>query len=180
MPPQILGHEFAGTVVELGDGVTGFDVGDRIAVWPVHYCGECAACRAGRVNACQRIGFHGLTSHGGGMAEFTTVATQKLHRLPDSVDLRMGALVEPMAVAWHAVSQRGVEPGQTALIAGAGLIGIGVWFALRARGVENILVSEPSADRRTVIEDIGASAAPLPTVRLDPRGPAAVTPTTTG
>lgn len=158
MPPQILGHEFSGTVVELGEGVEHFDIGDRVAVWPVYYCGECAACRVGRVNACQRIGFHGLTSHGGGMAEFTTVAAAKLHKLPDSVDLRMGALVEPMAVSWHAVNQSGVEPGQTALVAGAGPIGIGVWFALRARGVENVVVSEPSADRRAVIEKIGATS----------------------
>lgn len=163
MPPQILGHEFSGTVVELGDGVEEFAVGDRVAVWPVYYCGECAACWAGRVNACQRIGFHGLTSHGGGMAEFTTVSATKLHKLPESVELRMGALVEPMAVSWHAVSQSGVEPGQTALIAGAGPIGIGVWFALRARGVENILISEPSADRRTVIEKIGATSVIDPT-----------------
>jgi (R,R)-butanediol dehydrogenase/meso-butanediol dehydrogenase/diacetyl reductase len=107
MPPQILGHEFAGTVAALGDGVEGYEVGDRVAVWPVYYCGYCAACRNGRVNVCRNIGFHGLTSHGGGMAEFTTVAADKLHKLPDAVDLRMGALVEPMAVAWHAVDQSG-------------------------------------------------------------------------
>lgn len=157
MPPQILGHEFSGTIVELGAGVEGFAVGDRVAVWPVYYCGECAACRAGRVNACQNIGFHGITSNGGGMAEFTTVAASMLHKLPESVDLRMGALVEPMAVAWHAVTQGGVEAGQSALIVGAGPIGIGVWFALRARGVEHVLVSEPSAERRRTIEKIGAT-----------------------
>ncbi|WP_144872397.1 2,3-butanediol dehydrogenase [Microbacterium sp. 1.5R] len=155
--PQILGHEFSGTVVELGAGVTGVQVGDRVAVWPIYYCGECAACRRGMFNACQKIGFHGLSSHGGGMAEFTTVDASKLHSLPDNVDLRMGALVEPMAVAWHAVSRSGVEAGGSALIAGAGPIGIGVWFALKARGVRNVLVSEPSADRRAIISALGAS-----------------------
>jgi (R,R)-butanediol dehydrogenase/meso-butanediol dehydrogenase/diacetyl reductase len=154
--PQILGHEFSGTIVELGEGVTDVAVGDRVAVWPVYYCGECAACRRGMFNACQKIGFHGLSSHGGGMAEFTTVSASMLHVLPDNVDLRMGALVEPMAVAWHAVERSGVQSGGTALIAGAGPIGIGVWFALKARGIDKVLVSEPSAARRATLEALGA------------------------
>ncbi|MGW8483156.1 2,3-butanediol dehydrogenase [Microbacterium sp. NPDC055903] len=155
--PQILGHEFSGTVVELGEGVTDVAVGDRVAVWPVYYCGECPACRKGMYNACRTIGFHGLSSNGGGMAEFTTVPASKLHVLPENVDLRLGALVEPMSVAWHAVSRSGADAGSTALIAGAGPIGIGVWFALKARGIEKVLVSEPSADRRATIAALGAT-----------------------
>lgn len=155
--PQILGHEFSGTVTELGEGVTNVAVGDRVAVWPIYYCGECPACRKGMFNACQKIGFHGLSSNGGGMAEFTTVPASKLHVLPENVDLRLGALVEPMSVAWHAVGRSGVDAGGTALIAGAGPIGIGVWFALKARGIEKVLVSEPSADRRATIAALGAT-----------------------
>ena len=154
--PQILGHEFAGTVVEVGEGVEGIAVGDRAAVWPVYYCGECPACRKGKYNACQKIGFHGLSSHGGGMAEFTTVPASKIHLLPENVDLTLGALVEPMSVAWHAVERSNVQAGQTALIAGAGPIGIGVWFALKARGIDRVLVSEPSAARRETIAALGA------------------------
>ena len=154
--PQILGHEFSGTVVELGEGVTNVSVGDRVAVWPIYYCGACAACLKGLYNACRMIGFHGLSARGGGMAEFTTVPASKVHVLPENVDLRMGALVEPMSVAWHAVGRSGVKAGQTALIAGAGPIGIGVWFALRAQGIDNIIVSEPSADRRAAIAAVGA------------------------
>ncbi len=156
MPPQVLGHEFSGTVVELGEGVDGVAVGDRVAVWPVYHCGTCAACRAGMVNTCRSFGFHGLTSQGGGMAEYTTVPATMLHRLPDEVDLRMGALVEPMAVAWHAVDLSGVRPSGSALIAGAGPIGIGVYFALRARGVESVVISEPSAARRAAVQRLGA------------------------
>lgn len=155
--PQILGHEFAGTVVELGAGVEGVSVGDRVAVWPIYYCGECPACRRGLYNACQKITFHGVSSDGGGMAEYTTVPASMLHVLPENVDLRMGALVEPMSVAWHAVERSGVQAGGTALIAGAGPIGIGVWFALRAHGVEKVLVSEPSEMRRRTIAALGAT-----------------------
>ncbi|MGW5385305.1 2,3-butanediol dehydrogenase [Nocardia sp. NPDC003963] len=154
-PPQVLGHEFSGTVVELGEGVDDIAVGDRVAVCPVYSCGSCAACRAGMVNVCRYIGFHGLTSHGGGLAEYTTVPRSMAHRLPESVDLRLGALVEPMAVAWHAVGAGGVQPGQTALIAGAGPIGIGLWFALRARGVEQVVLSDPNPERRLVAAQLG-------------------------
>ncbi|SEO49182.1 2,3-butanediol dehydrogenase [Trujillonella endophytica] len=153
--PQVLGHEFSGTVVELGPDVTGVSVGDRVAVFPVYSCGTCTACRRGRINACRRIGFHGLTSHGGGMAAYTVVPASMLHVLPASVDLRLGALVEPMAVAWRAVRAGGVQPGETALVAGAGPIGIGLWFALRAHGVETVVVAEPSPERRAAIERLG-------------------------
>lgn len=153
--PQILGHEFSGTVVEVGEGVTSVQVGDRAAVYPVYSCGTCVACEEGRPNVCRTIGFHGLTSHGGGMAEFTTVPADFLHTLPESVDLRMGALVEPMAVGWRAVTLSGVEAGQRALVAGAGPIGFGIWFALQARGVEDVIVSEPSESRRAAAERLG-------------------------
>jgi (R,R)-butanediol dehydrogenase / meso-butanediol dehydrogenase / diacetyl reductase len=155
--PQVLGHEFSGTVVELGAGVTSVRVGDRVAVLPIYSCGECPACRNGRYNLCRNVGIHGVSAHGGGMAEFTTVSASMLHVLPDDVDLRMGALVEPMSVAWHAVRRSGVEADGTALVAGAGPIGIGVWFALRARGLTKVIVSEPSAERRATIAALGAT-----------------------
>ena len=163
LPPQILGHEFSGTIVELGKEVDGYAEGERVAVWPIYYCGICPACKRGVYNACQRIGFHGLSSDGGGMAEFTTVNASSLHKLPASVDLRLGALVEPMSVSWHAVDLSKVKSGQTTLIAGAGPIGIGIWFALRARGVDTIVISEPSADRRASMERLGAEIVVDPT-----------------
>ncbi|OMB87181.1 alcohol dehydrogenase catalytic domain-containing protein [Mycolicibacterium conceptionense] len=155
--PQILGHEFAGTVVEVGEGVTGVKVGDRAAVYPLAaYCGECAACRRGLHFSCRLMGSVGANAPGGGLSEYTTVDASALHLLPDNVDLRLGALVEPMAVGWHAVARSGVKPGGTALIAGAGPIGIGAWFAFMAHGVEKVLVSEPSADRRAIVAALGA------------------------
>lgn len=158
--PQILGHEFAGTVVEVGEGVTDVKIGDRASVFPLTAsCGRCAACRRGLPFSCRMMGSLGANAPGGGLAEFTVVGAPALHLLPESVDLRMGALVEPMAVGWHAVARSGVEAGGTALVAGAGPIGIGAWFALKARGVEKILVSEPSADRRAIIAALGATVA---------------------
>ena len=156
--PQILGHEFAGTVVEVGEGVTDVKVGDRAAVFPLSVsCGECAACRRGLPFSCAMMGSLGASAPGGGLSEFTTVNASALHLLPDTVDLRMGALVEPMAVGWHGVARSGVQAGGTALILGAGPIGIGAWFACKARGVEKVLVSEPSAERRAIIAALGAT-----------------------
>lgn len=155
--PQILGHEFSGTVVEVGEGVHDVKVGDRGAVYPLSVsCGECGACRKGLRFSCRLMGSLGSNVEGGGLAEYSVFDASQLHVLPDAVDLRTGALVEPMAVGWHAVARTGVEPGGTALIAGAGPIGIGAWFALRARGVEKVLVSEPSADRRAIMTGLGA------------------------
>ncbi|MGD6755986.1 alcohol dehydrogenase catalytic domain-containing protein [Streptomyces sp. BH105] len=155
--PQILGHEFSGTVVEVGEGVTDVRVGDRGAVHPLAVsCGECGACAKGRRFSCRLMGSLGASVTGGGLSEYVTFDASQLHVLPEGVDLRMGALVEPMAVGWHAVARSGVEPGGSALIAGAGPIGIGAWFAYKACGVDKVLVSEPSADRRAIVSALGA------------------------
>lgn len=140
----------------MGEGVTGLREGDRVAVWPLHSCGRCPACATGLDGACQRLACQGISSPGGGMSTFTTVEATKVFALPETVDLRMGALVEPMAAAWHAVVRSGIQPGQSALIAGSGPIGIGVWFALKALGVDRIVVSEPRENRRAAVVAAGA------------------------
>ena len=154
--PVVLGHEFSGTVVEVGAEVTSLVAGDRVTVEPVYSCGECLACLGGRYNVCSKVGFHGL-SIDGGMAESTVIEATMAHKLPDSVSLEMGALVEPMAVAYHAAKLGDPDREGTALVFGAGPIGIGLWFALRGQGVEDVFVVEPSAVRRASIERLGAA-----------------------
>lgn len=153
--PLTMGHEFSGTVVEIGSGVEGVTEGDRVAVMPLYSCGSCPRCAEGRYNVCAQIGFHGLMADGG-MAETTVVPQHMLHRLPDEVSLEMGALVEPMSVAYHAAKLGDVRPGSTALVFGAGPIGIGLWFALRGMGVDDVRVVEPSPTRRQAVERLGA------------------------
>jgi (R,R)-butanediol dehydrogenase/meso-butanediol dehydrogenase/diacetyl reductase len=153
--PLTIGHEFSGVIAEVGDGVDGWTEGDRVAVEPIYKCGECPSCVAGNYNVCAQIGFHGLMSDGG-MAEYTVVPTQMLHRLPDNVSLELGALVEPMSVAYHAVTLGDAKAGDTAMVFGAGPIGIGLWFALRGNGIDDVFVVEPSATRRASIEALGA------------------------
>ena len=153
--PLTMGHEFSGTITAVGDGVTDYAEGDRVAIMPLYRCGRCGPCAAGTYNICAHIGFHGLMSDGG-MAEYTVVPTDMLHRLPDTVSLELGALVEPMSVAYHAATLGDAKEGDTAMVYGAGPIGIGLWFALRGTGLDDVFVVEPSATRRAAIEALGA------------------------
>ena len=153
--PLVIGHEFSGTVTEVGAGVTDVGEGDRVTIEPVYRCGHCRPCKSGRYNLCNSVGFHGLMADGG-MAEYTVVPQNQVYRLPDSIPLEMGALVEPMSVAYHAAVLGEVNDQSRALIYGAGPIGIGLWFALRGMGLTEIDVVEPSPTRRNAIEALGA------------------------
>jgi (R,R)-butanediol dehydrogenase / meso-butanediol dehydrogenase / diacetyl reductase len=161
--PVVLGHEFAGTVVEVGEGVTGTGVGTRAALRPTYSCGTCPSCLRGLPNICRVLAFHGLSASGGGLSEFTVMPAGMVHALPDDVSLELGALVEPMAVGHHAVDRSGLTERDTAVIVGAGPIGIGLLFALRARGFTRVLVSETSPERRAAISGLGADEV------IDPR-----------
>ena len=154
--PVILGHEIAGTVVELGRGVSDLEAGMLVAVEPLVACGSCRWCRAGRVNLCDRLAFHGLSTAGGGLAEYTVVSRPMLHAAPPGLGARHAAMAEPLAVAWHAVERSGALGGQTAAVLGGGPIGIGIYLVLRARDIEAVVV-EPSRDRRRLIAALGAT-----------------------
>ncbi|MGW0570338.1 2,3-butanediol dehydrogenase [Streptomyces tauricus] len=153
--PVVLGHEFSGVVTETGKGVTDVREGDHVVIEPIYRCGTCRACKAGHYNVCAVIGFHGLMTDGG-MAEYTVVPENQVHKLPDGIPLELGALVEPLAVAHHAAAMGEVDGDSTALVYGAGPIGIGLWFALRGMGLTEIDVIEPSETRRASIEALGA------------------------
>jgi len=153
--PVVMGHEFSGVVTDIGTDVDDVHEGDKVAIEPIYRCGECRPCRSGHYNLCQQIGFHGLMADGG-MAEYTVVPRNQVHHLPDSVSLEMGALVEPMSVAYHAAKLAEVNDQSSALVYGAGPIGIGLWFALRGLGLTEIEVVEPAEHRRRSIEALGA------------------------
>ena len=153
--PLTIGHEFSGVITDVGPGVTGYSEGDRVAIEPIYRCGQCPPCRGGNYNICQRIGFHGLMSDGG-MAEYTVVPTNMLHRLPDNVSLELGALVEPMSVAYHAATLGEVAAGDTAVIFGARPDRYRAVVRTARQGPGTVFVVEPSATRRAAIEALGA------------------------
>lgn len=152
--PVVLGHEFGGEVVEVGDRVDDLRPGDQVAVEPLIPCGSCAQCVAGDYNLCGRMRVHGFAGAQGGLAEFCVAARGNVHRLPEGVTGLQGALVEPLAVAHHAVSHAPL--GASAAIFGAGPIGIGIFLTLHAMGSGPVVVVEPSATRRAAIAALGA------------------------
>jgi (R,R)-butanediol dehydrogenase / meso-butanediol dehydrogenase / diacetyl reductase len=154
--PIVLGHEFAGRVVEVGSGVTDVAVGDQVAVEPIIRDNTCPACLAGDYNMCPQIGFHGISGGGGGLAEFTVVPRYMVHALPSSISTEIGALVEPLAVGWHAVRRSGIRLGETAVIMGAGPIGLVTMLSLRAAGAGLIAMVEISEARKQKAVAMGA------------------------
>ena len=153
--PVIFGHELCGEVVALGAGVTDLAIGDLVAVEPLETCGRCLYCGLGQYNHCPLVAFHGYNRAGGGLAQYTVVKRRMAHRLPPGVTAMQGALIEPLGIAWHTANRCRVESGQTVAIHGAGPIGIGVFLALKRRGVETIIV-DPSPTRRAALQRLGA------------------------
>ncbi|WP_027350629.1 2,3-butanediol dehydrogenase [Halotalea alkalilenta] len=154
--PITLGHEFCGEIVEVGEGVTGHAVGDRVTVEPVLFDPNSKASRRGLYNLCDKLGFYGLAGMGGGFSEYASVPASIVHRLPDSVSYEQGALTEPASVAVHAVRESRFEVGDKAAVFGAGPIGLLVVEALKAAGAHEIYVVELSAQRRARAAALGA------------------------
>ncbi|CAH0045076.1 unnamed protein product [Clonostachys solani] len=157
--PITLGHEFSGVVKEIGEGVEGFTVGQPCAIQPTIFCGKCPACNVGARNICHNGGFIGLSGGGGGLSEAVCVNATHVFPLPHGVSLDTGALVEPLAVAWHAVSAAPeITQDSTVLVIGGGPIGLAAILCLRGKGVKSIIVSEVAAARQRFAKEFGASS----------------------
>ncbi|KOS39580.1 hypothetical protein ACN38_g9593 [Penicillium nordicum] len=155
--PTTLGHEFSGTVEEVGSGVTGFKVGDRVVVRPNLFDATCSNCLMGRLNCCENVGFIGFSSQAGGLSDHVVVDSRYAISLPDSIPLDVGALVEPLAVAWHAVSGSPLQTNDTVLVVGAGPIGLAIIQVLKAKCVSSIIAVEVSERRREFALTLGAT-----------------------
>jgi len=162
LPAVVMGHEFAGVVSGVGADVTGVTEGDRVAVEPYYVCGECSACAAGRYNICRKLGFIGLSGFEGGFAETCVVDQKWVHQLGD-LPTDVGALVEPLAVAYHAVRLSGLKPGGAAVVYGAGPIGLVTVASLKATGAGQVISVEPAAARKAKATVAGADVVLDPT-----------------
>ena len=161
-PPVVMGHEAAGEVARVGRAVTAVAVGDRVAVDSTVSCGQCARCRAGRGNLCDGRRVLGVSCaeyrREGAFAEYLAVPEHIVYRLPPEVSFAQAAMVEPVAVAVHAVA-RAPMPARTAVVVGTGTIGLLVIQALRAAGAERVLAVDVDEGKRALALRLGAAAA---------------------
>jgi threonine dehydrogenase-like Zn-dependent dehydrogenase len=161
-PPTILGHEFAGTIVENGEGTGALPLGTAVAAEPNIACGRCRFCQRGFPNVCVDYLVVGEdVSRPGACAEYVKVPERQCHPLPDGVSLAEGALVQPLAIAHRGVDRSGVTAGETVLVIGGGPIGIAAMRIAASRGARTIVV-DPLAYRLDVARRFGADAAVTP------------------
>jgi 2-desacetyl-2-hydroxyethyl bacteriochlorophyllide A dehydrogenase len=151
------GHEWVGRVAAIGGAVTEWRVGDAVVGGPSASCGACAMCRADRPSLCTNRGTPGIGPEQGAFATYKVSPALELLAMPAGIDPRAAALAEPLAVALHGISQSGVEPGQSALVLGAGPIGALSIAALRAMGVDDVRCAEPGERRRALAAAVGAT-----------------------
>ena len=152
----ILGHEFSGEIVRLGNGVTGFAVGQAVAADACQHCGTCYYCRHGLYNICENLAFTGLMNNGA-FAEYVNVPANLLYALPAGFPSEAGALIEPLAVGMHAVKKAGSLLGQNVVVVGAGTIGLSTIMCARAAGAAQVIALEMSSARKAKALEVGAS-----------------------
>lgn len=163
--PIIQGHEFAGVIEQINEASDRFSVGDRVAVSPMFYCGECYACSIGRVNACTHMSVYGCYEDGS-LAELMSIPLEKLYPVPETLPMHLAPLSEPMSIAMQAVNRGRPVAGETAVVIGCGPIGLLATLYLTELGVQ-VIAADTIEDRCAFAQEFGASK----TFVVDPSSP---------
>ncbi len=162
-PPVIMGHEAAGEIVEVNRPANGWKRGDRVTFDSTIFCGTCAFCRQGRVNLCENRQVLGVSCEDyrrqGAFAEYVAVPERVLYRLPDGLSFEDAAMIEPVSIAFHAVQRASPLLNDTAVVVGAGMIGLFVIQALRVAGSGKVIAVDVVPDKLKLARDLGASHA---------------------
>ena len=160
IPPVVMGHEAAGIVADVGSDVHGFAKGDRVTFDSTVYCGVCDFCRRGEMNLCDNRQVVGVSCNefrrAGAFAEYVTVPERIVYALPAELKFAEAAMLEAVSVALHAVAVSHVRGRETALVIGAGMIGLLVLQAARAAGCSQVFVADIDATRLKLAKDLGA------------------------
>jgi len=160
IPPIVMGHEAAGTVAAVGAGVQGYSIGDRVTFDSTVFCGACPHCLRGDVNLCDNRQVIGVSCgdyrRHGAFAEYVAVPQRILYHLPANLSFADAAMLEAASVALHAVRVSEIKGGETALVIGAGMIGLLTLQAARALGCERVMIADVDASRLELARNIGA------------------------
>jgi len=166
--PFVLGHEFSGDIIKVGSAVKSLKENDRVAVDPSLNCGDCEYCNSGRSNLCRNMKFLGSAMYvppiDGAFREYIKMSAKNCFKLPDKISYEVGALLEPMSVAYYALKRAGDLKGKSVLVSGAGTIGQLILLFANALGAEKVCISDPVQAKRDLALKQGASCA------LDPAG----------
>lgn len=153
--PVIPGHEFVGELVDIGDGTfCNAEIGDQVVAQPFFSCRNCEPCAKGEDNVCEHLNFLGIHTNGG-FAEYVKVKADKVYALPKSIDPKLAALTEPIAVAVHDVRRSGLKVGEDAMVIGGGPIGLLIAIVAKQAGANRVVISEISEYRRKEAEKLG-------------------------
>ncbi|WP_312811623.1 alcohol dehydrogenase catalytic domain-containing protein [Sedimentibacter sp.] len=156
IPPVIMGHEFAGEIIQLGEGVNDLETGDRVAVYPLDFCGECEMCKKRDMHLCLNKRAFGVLDVDGAFAEYICVPSKVCFKLNDNISYKVGSLMEPLAVSYRAVKHLGDLSGKDVLIIGAGTIGLLALACAKMQNPNRIFVSDLSDYRLEIAKNMGA------------------------
>jgi L-iditol 2-dehydrogenase len=163
IPPLVMGHEAAGDIAGTGEGVSGWNPGDRVTFDSTLYCGRCWHCLRGEVNLCEQRRVIGVSCaeyrRDGAFAEFVAVPARSLYRIPDNVTFDQAALVEAVSVAVHAVGRTPLATDSRVAVIGTGMIGLLIVQVLKARGCASIIAIDVDESRLEMARRLGATEA---------------------
>ncbi|KAL5610768.1 hypothetical protein FOBRF1_006885 [Fusarium oxysporum] len=162
----ILGHEGAGVVLKKGPGVEHLEIGDRVAIEPGVPCGRCFLCTDGRPNLCEEVQFSGVYPYHGTVQRYKVHPAKFAHKLPDSLSFAIGALLEPLSVALHALRTTPVRIGSPAAVFGAGPIGLLTMAAARASGAHPVVITDINEERLSFAKTFEPNCL---TYKIDPK-----------
>ena len=161
IPPIIMGHEASGIIETVGTGVEGWSEGDTVTFDSMVYCDDCPACDKGQVNLCESRQVMGVScpefKRHGAYAEYVTVPSHILYKIPEGMSFEEAAFAEPISVALHAVNRVPIQKGDTGVVVGAGLIGLLIVQALKRAGCERVIAADLVQSRLDLAKELGAT-----------------------